>query len=69
MYQVEQIRLREDNTDNSEILGNGSSIIFTSLNVKESSIQNGLKTQGATKTSLCLSPNLQITTEYIILSN
>lgn len=69
MYQVEQIRLREDNTDNSEILGNESSIIFTSLNVKESSIQNGLKTQGATKTSLCLSPNLQITTEYIILSN
>lgn len=69
MYQVEQIRLREDNTDNSEILGNESSIIFTSLNVKESSIQNGLKTQGATKTSLCLSPNFQITTEYIILSN
>lgn len=69
MNQVEQIRLREDNTDNSEILENESSIIFTSLNVKQSSIQNGLKTQGATKTSLCLSPNLQITTEYIILSN
>lgn len=66
MNQVEQIRLREDNT---EILENESSIIFTSLNVKQSSIQNGLKTQGATKTSLCLSPNLQITTEYIILSN
>lgn len=56
MNQVEQIRLREDNTDNSEILENESSIIFTSLNVKQSSIQNGLKTQGATKTSLCLSP-------------
>lgn len=69
MNQVEQIRLREDNTDNSEILENESSIIFTSLNVKQSSIQNGLKTQGATKISLCLSPNLQITTEYIILSN
>lgn len=69
MNQVEQIRLREDNTDNSEILENEGSIIFTSLNVKQSSIQNGLKTQGATKTSLCLSPNLQITTEYIILSN
>lgn len=69
MYQMEQIRLREDNTDNSEILGNKSSIIFTSLSVKQNSIQNGLKTQGATKTSLCLTPNLQITTEYIILSN